>query len=123
MNFIYTENAPEPIGPYSQAIIYNGLIYTSGQIGLHPETGEIAADIETQTRQVLSNLSAVLKQAGTTSAQVIKTTIFLTDLNDFALVNSLYGLFFEPHKPARSTIQVAALPKGAKIEIELIAAL
>lgn len=123
MNFIYTENAPEPIGPYSQAIIYNGLLYTSGQIGLHPETGEIAADIETQTRQVLSNLSAVLKQAGTTSAQVIKTTIFLTDLKDFALVNSLYGLFFEPHKPARSTIQVAALPKGAKIEIELIAAL
>lgn len=121
MKIIYSENAPEPIGPYSQALVHNGLLYTSGQIGLHPETGELAGDIETQTRQVLANLSAILTAAGTNSAKVIKTTIFLTDLQDFALVNGLYGLFFEPHQPARSTVQVAALPKGAKIEIELIA--
>lgn len=122
MKLIYSENAPEPIGPYSQALVHDGLLYSSGQIGLNPETGELAGDIDSQTRQVLANLSAVLAAAGTSSAKVIKTTIFLTDLNDFALVNSLYGLFFEPHKPARSTVQVAALPKGAKIEIELIAA-
>ncbi len=121
MNFIYTEDAPEPIGPYAQAIVHNGMLYTSGQIGLNPKTGVLPDDIESQTRQVLSNLSAVLKAAGTSTAQVIKTTIFLQNMSDFATVNTLYGLFFEPHKPARSTIQVAGLPKGAKIEIELIA--
>ncbi|MDD2533593.1 MAG: RidA family protein [Eubacteriales bacterium] len=122
MKIIYTKNAPEPIGPYSQAVIANGHLYTSGQIGLNSMTGELAGqDIESQTKQVLINLAAVLEAAGSSPAKVIKTTIFLQDLADFGVVNGLYGLFFEPHKPARSTIQVAGLPKGAKIEIELIA--
>jgi len=122
MKTIYTLNAPKPIGPYAQAVVSNGLLFTSGQIALDPVSNEMAgADIETQTRQVLANLAAVLEQAGSTPEKVVKTTIFLADLSDFAVVNGLYGDFFGDHKPARSTVQVAALPKSARIEIELVA--
>jgi len=122
MKTIYTLNAPKPIGPYAQAVVSNGLLFTSGQIPLDPVTNELVGpDIESQTRQVLKNLAAVLEQAGTSPEKVVKTTIFLQDLADFALVNGLYGDFFGDHKPARSTIQVAALPKSARIEIELVA--
>ncbi len=124
MKTIYTLNAPKPIGPYAQAVVSNGLLFTSGQIPLDPVTNELVGpDIESQTRQVLKNLAAVLEQAGTSPEKVVKTTIFLQDLADFALVNGLYGDFFGDHKPARSTIQVAALPKSARIEIELVAQL
>lgn len=122
MKTIYTLNAPKPIGPYAQAVVSNGLLFTSGQIALDPVSNEMAgADIETQTRQVLTNLAAVLDQAGSSPQKVVKTTIFLADLADFAVVNGLYGEFFADHKPARSTVQVAALPKSARIEIELVA--
>ncbi|MDD2456877.1 MAG: RidA family protein [Eubacteriales bacterium] len=122
MKTIYTLNAPQPIGPYAQAVISNGLLFTSGQIGLDPVSSEMAGeDIESQTRQVLDNLAAVLEQAGSSPDKVVKTTIFLADLSDFAVVNGLYGDFFGDHKPARSTFQVAGLPKSARIEIELVA--
>lgn len=122
MKTIYTLNAPQPIGPYAQAVISNGLLFTSGQIGLDPVSSEMAGeDIESQTRQVLANLAAVLEQAGSSPDKVVKTTIFLADLSDFAVVNGLYGDFFGDHKPARSTFQVAGLPKSARIEIELVA--
>jgi len=122
MKTIYTLNAPKPIGPYAQAVVSNGLLFTSGQIALDPISNDMAGeDIETQTRQVLANLAAVLEQAGSSPQKVVKTTIFLADLADFAVVNGLYGEFFGDHKPARSTVQVAALPKSARIEIELVA--
>ncbi|NCA98789.1 MAG: RidA family protein [Clostridia bacterium] len=122
MKTIYTLNAPKPIGPYAQAVVSNGLLFTSGQIALDPVTNDMAGeDIETQTRQVLANLAAVLDQAGSNPQKVVKTTIFLADLADFTVVNGLYGEFFGDHKPARSTVQVAALPKSARIEIELVA--
>ncbi len=122
MKTIYTLNAPKPIGPYAQAVVSNGLLFTSGQIALDPVSNDMAGeDIETQTRQVLANLAAVLDQAGSSPQKVVKTTIFLADLADFAVVNGLYGEFFGGHKPARSTVQVAALPKSARIEIELVA--
>ncbi len=122
MKTIYTLNAPKPIGPYAQAVVSNGLLFTSGQIALDPVSNDMAGeDIETQTRQVLANLAAVLEQAGSSPQKVVKTTIFLADLADFAVVNGLYGEFFGDHKPARSTVQVAALPKSARIEIELVA--
>lgn len=122
MKTIYTLNAPKPIGPYAQAVVSNGLLFTSGQIALDPVSNDMAGeDIETQTRQVLANLAAVLDQAGSSPQKVVKTTIFLADLADFAVVNGLYGEFFGDHKPARSTVQVAALPKSARIEIELVA--
>lgn len=122
MKTIYTLNAPKPIGPYAQAVVSNGLLFTSGQIALDPVSNDMAGeDIETQTRQVLANLAAVLDQAGSSPQKVVKTTIFLADLADFAIVNGLYGEFFGDHKPARSTVQVAALPKSARIEIELVA--
>lgn len=122
MKTIYTLNAPKPIGPYAQAVVSNGLLFTSGQIALDPISNDMAGeDIETQTRQVLANLAAVLDQAGSSPQKVVKTTIFLADLADFAVVNGLYGEFFGDHKPARSTVQVAALPKSARIEIELVA--
>ncbi len=122
MKTIYTLNAPKPIGPYAQAVVSNGLLFTSGQIALDPVSNDMAGeDIETQTRQVLTNLAAVLDQAGSSPQKVVKTTIFLADLADFAVVNGLYGEFFGDHKPARSTVQVAALPKSARIEIELVA--
>ena len=123
---VLTPASPAPIGPYSQAIAAGGFVFLSGQIPLSPATGEIVgATAAEQTRQILSNLAAVLEAAGTSPAQVVKTTIFLTDLADFASVNAVYGTLFGAAgpAPARSTVQVAALPRGVKVEIEAIARL
>ncbi len=121
MNTISTDKAPQAIGPYSQAAEYNGMIFTSGQIALLPH-GELAGDdIDTQTRQVLKNLSAVLEEAGSSLQKVLKTTIFLADMDDFSEVNAIYEEFFGSHKPARSTVAVKTLPKNVKIEIDCIA--
>ena len=121
---IYTDKAPAPIGPYSQAILTGNTLYTSGQIAIDPETGElILNDIETETRQVMKNLSAVLSAAGMTFADVVKTTIFISDMNDFAKINGVYGSYFsEENAPARETVQVSVLPKRVNVEISMIAA-
>ena len=114
--------APKAIGPYSQAIKVGGMVYCSGQIGLSPTTGALAGDdIATQTHQVMENLKAVLEEAGTDMKQVVKVTIYLKDLNDYAKVNDIYKDYFPDTKPARSTVQVARLPKDALIEIDCIA--
>ncbi len=119
---IATDAAPQAIGPYSQAVRHGGLVYTSGQIALDPQTGVMqAASLEAETRQTLSNLSAVLKAAGSSLERVIKTTIYLVDMNDFAEVNNIYASHFSGAPPARATVAVAALPKGARIEIDAIA--
>lgn len=120
---VETVNAPAAIGPYSQAIIANGFMFLSGQIPLDPKTGQMAVDITAQTKQVMENLQAVLNSKGLGMNDVVKMTIFLTDLADFSRVNDIYGSYFEADPPARSTVQVAALPKGAKVEIEAVAAL
>ena len=120
MEKIYTNSAPEAIGPYSQAIKVGNMIFTSGQIALTPNGEFLDSDIKTQTKQVCENLRAVLKAAGANINDVVKTTIFLTDINDFGEVNEVYGEYFS-HKPARSTVAVKELPKGAKVEIECIA--
>lgn len=118
----HTASAPAAIGPYSQAVSVDGWLYTSGQVALVPETGEMAGDdFATQARQVLANLRSVLASAGCEPRHVVKATIFLADLGDFAALNELYGEFMGEHRPARSTVQVAALPKGALVEIDLIA--
>ncbi len=118
---VATANAPQAIGPYSQAVIANGLIYTSGQIGLTTEGLIVGPDIEKQTHQVLKNLSAVLEEAGSSLANVIKTTIYLSNMNDFKTVNEIYAEYFGSHKPARSTVAVRTLPLDVKIEIDCIA--
>jgi 2-iminobutanoate/2-iminopropanoate deaminase len=120
MEKIYTKNAPEAIGPYSQAIKVGNMIFTSGQIALTPNGEFLDEDVKTQTEQVCENLKAVLNEAGAKIENVVKTTIFLSDINDFAAVNEVYGEYFS-HKPARSTVAVKELPKGAKVEIECIA--
>lgn len=120
---ISTSDAPAAIGPYSQAIRSGNFIFCSGQIPLDPKSGEMVADdIGAQTRRVLDNISGVLKAEGLSLGDVLKTTIFLTDLGNFQIVNEIYGSYFNNQPPARSTVQVSALPKGAKIEIEVIAA-
>lgn len=119
---IFTDKAPAAIGPYSQAIKINGLVYTSGQVPVNPETKKIDSDdIETQAKQVMKNLEAVLNAANTDLSKVVKSTIFLKDLNDFGKVNEIYGSFFKTEPPARSCVQVAKLPLDCKIEIEVIA--
>jgi len=120
---IHTTAAPEAIGPYSQAVGVGRFVFTSGQIALDPVTGSLVdGGIEAQTRQVMANLAAVLAAAGLTFADVVKTTIFLIDMNDFAAVNTVYGESFEGAAfPARSTVAVAALPRGSRVEIEAIA--
>ncbi len=119
---ISTNQAPLAVGPYSQAVRVGGFIYTAGQIPLVPETGKlIEGDIAAQTRQVLQNLAKVLEAGGSTLAQVVKTTVFVTNLGDFATINQVYSTFFASQPPARSTVQVAALPLGAKVEIEAVA--
>ena len=121
MKFISTDQAPKAIGPYSQAVVANGMIYTSGQIALN-EKGELVADgIANQTHQVMKNLFYVLKEAGADFNDVIKTTIFLADMSDFEKVNSIYTHYFGEHKPARSTVAVKTLPKNVLIEIDCIA--
>ncbi len=121
MEIIATTNAPQAIGPYSQAICSGNLIFTSGQIALQSDGSFLEGDVTVQTRQVLLNLSAVLKAGGSKLSNVIKTTIFLADMEDFQKVNSVYGEFFNEHKPARSTVAVKALPRNALVEIEAIA--
>lgn len=122
---IQTENAPLPIGPYNQAVLKGTTLYTSGQIALHPVTMELVLDtIETETKQVMENLKAVLEASGMTFENVVKSSIFITDMNDFAKINSVYGLYFnEKTAPARETVQVACLPKNVHIEISMIAML
>ena len=120
MEKIYTSNAPEAIGPYSQAVKVGNMIFTSGQIALTPSGEFLDADVKTQTTQVCENLKAVLSASGVSIENVVKTTIFLDDINNFAEVNEVYGKYFA-HKPARSTVAVKELPKGAKVEIECIA--
>ncbi|NJK80882.1 MAG: RidA family protein [Chloroflexaceae bacterium] len=111
---IHTSNAPEPVGPYSQAIRTDSLVFLAGQVALDPATGElIDGDVQAQTRQVLENLKAVLAQAGSALERVVKTTVFLADIADFAAMNAIYGEYFTNEPPARSAFQVAALPKGA----------
>ena len=119
---INTDKAPAAIGPYSQAIAVNGVVYTSGQLGLDPATGKLVGDdVEVQARQVMKNLEAVLGAAGVLFADVVKSTIFLADLQDFAKVNAIYQEKFLNDPPARSTVQAAALPLGALVEIDMIA--
>jgi 2-iminobutanoate/2-iminopropanoate deaminase len=120
---VTTGDAPAAIGPYSQAVVAGGLVFCSGQIPLDPATGAmVAGDVRAQTARVLDNLEAVLTAAGSSLARAVKTTIFLVDLADFAAVNEVYGERFpEGAAPARATVQVAALPRGAKVEIEVIA--
>ncbi len=121
MNKIYTNNAPEAIGPYSQAVECGGLIYTSGQIAINPESGQIESnDIKDQTTQVMKNLTAVLEAAGSSVNKAIKTVCFLADMNDFASFNEIYGEYFTS-KPARSCVAVKQLPKNALVEVEVIA--
>lgn len=117
----YTDKAPAAVGPYSQAICTDSLVFCSGQIGIDPQTGELVDGIEAQTQQVLKNLEAVLQASGSDLEHVLKTTIFLKNMADYALVNTIYGEFFSELKPARSTVEVAQLPKDALIEIEAIA--
>lgn len=118
---INTNNAPEAIGPYSQGVIVGDFVYTSGQIPLNPATGELVTDIKLATKQSMENIKAILEEAGTSLNNVVKTSIFLKDLNDFEDVNEVYGTYFIENKPARSCVQVAKLPKDAVIEIEAIA--
>jgi 2-iminobutanoate/2-iminopropanoate deaminase len=118
---IATQAAPAAVGPYSQAIKTESLIFASGQIGLDPATGKLQEGLEAQTRQVLANLAAVLGASGASMADVVKTTIFLVDISQFAHVNAIYSTAFPAPPPARSTVQVAALPLGALVEIEAIA--
>jgi len=119
---ISTENAPGAIGPYSQAVKSGNMVFCSGQIPIDPATGEfVSSDIAEQTRQVLTNLSAVLEAAGTDLNNVVKTTVFLADMNDFTAMNEIYAEFFNDNKPARATVQAARLPRDARVEIECIA--
>jgi len=120
---IFTEKAPAPIGPYNQAVLFGNTLYTSGQIALHPTTGElILKDIETETKQVMENMKAVLEEAGMTFENVVKTSIFIMDMNNFAKINTVYGSYFdEKTAPARETVQVAGLPKNVNVEISMIA--
>ena len=118
---ILTEKAPAAVGPYSQAVATDHLIFTSGQIGIHPLTGQLRPGIVEQTHQVLENLAAVLGASGSSMGHIVKTTIFLTDIAEFSTVNEIYAEAFQDDPPARSTVQVAALPLGALIEIEAIA--
>lgn len=123
MKIISTQEAPPAIGPYSQAIVHNGMVYCSGQISLTADGGgPIGETVEEQALQVLKNVEAVLKAASSSLSQVVKTTIFLTDMNDFAAVNQVYSEAFGEHRPARSTVAVLGLPKGVKVEIEVMAA-
>lgn len=120
---VNTSVAPAAIGPYSQAIVVDGWLYSSGQIPLTAEGKLVEGDIEAQTRQVFANLRAVLAEAGTDLSRVVKTTVFVKDLNDFARLNAVYAEAFGAHKPARSTVEVARLPRDVQVEIEVIARL
>ena len=119
---ISTPNAPAAVGPYSQAVVTNGMVFTAGQLGLVPETGQmIDGDVAAQTRQVLENLKAVLEAAGSSLDSIVKTTVFLQNMDDFAAMNGVYSQFFTAPFPARSTVEVAKLPKNGLVEIECVA--
>ena len=120
---IFTEKAPAPIGPYSQAVLSGNTLYTSGQIAINPATGELVLDdIETETKQVMENMKAVLEAAEMTFENVIKTSIFISDMNDFAKINTVYGSYIDKKTaPARETVQVACLPKNVNVEISMVA--
>ena len=119
---VQTKQAPDAIGPYSQAVIANGFVYTSGQIPIDPATGQfVAGGIAEQTQQVLKNLTAVLEAAGTGMQQVVKTTVYLADMQDFTAMNEVYAAFFGAEPPARSTVQAARLPRDARVEIDVVA--
>lgn len=123
IDFVVTPNAPRAIGPYSQATRAGGLVFTAGQVGFDPSTGELVdGGIAEQTERVLLNIRAILQASGLEMANVIKTTVFLVDMADFAAMNTAYASAFGDHRPARSTVAVAALPRGARVEIEAIAA-
>jgi 2-iminobutanoate/2-iminopropanoate deaminase len=122
---IFTEKAPAPIGPYNQAVVSGNTLYTSGQIAINPATGELVLDtIEIETKQVMENMKALLEAAGMTFENVVKSTIFISNMNDFGTINSIYGAYFnEKTAPARETVQVACLPKNVNVEISMIAVL
>jgi 2-iminobutanoate/2-iminopropanoate deaminase len=121
-DIVHTDKAPKAIGPYSQAIRTDSMIYAAGQTGIDPATGDlIAGGVEEQTRQVLTNLQNVIEAAGSSFKNVVKTTVFLRDMNDFAKMNAIYAEYFGENPPARSTIAVAGLPKGGLVEIEAVA--
>jgi 2-iminobutanoate/2-iminopropanoate deaminase len=123
LDFVSTSGAPKAIGPYSQAVLANGFLFTAGQVALDPATGDlVTGGIVEQTTRAMENLRAILTAAGSSLAQVVKTTVFLVDMADFAEMNEVYGRAFGSHRPARSTVAVAALPRGARVEIEVIAA-
>jgi len=123
-DIVLTDRGPKPIGPYSQAVRTNGFLFVSGQIPIDPKTGEmIGGDIAAQTERVLENLKGILEAAGSNLHHVVKTTVFLKDMNEFAAMNEVYGRFFTLAPPARSTVQVSRLPKDASVEIEVIATL
>lgn len=118
---IFTQEAPAAIGPYSQAIEANGMIYTSGQLPINPVTGEMPKDVEEQAEQSLKNVFAILKEVGVDASKVVKTTVFIKDMNDFPRINKVYERFFTESYPARSCVEVARLPKDALVEIEVVA--
>ena len=121
LQIIHTEDAPAAVGPYSQAIRAGNLLLTSGQLGLDPETGTLPEGVEAQTKQSLKNIDAILAEAGYSREDVIKTTVFIANMSDFGTVNKIYAEFFGEHKPARSCVEVSALPKGGLVEIEVTA--
>jgi len=122
MRFVATASAPRAIGPYSQGVVANGFLYTAGQIALDPATMQVESEgITEQTEQVMSNLAAILAAAGSDFAKVVKTTVFLTDMADFQAMNEVYARAFGEHRPARSTVAVSGLPKGVRVEIEVVA--
>lgn len=122
LNTVATDKAPKAIGPYSQAIVTDDTVYTAGQVALDPQTGELVGTaVAEQTEQVFKNLTAVLAAAGSSLGQVVKTTVYLADMADFAAMNEVYARHFGGHRPARSTVQAAGLPKGARVEVDAIA--
>jgi 2-iminobutanoate/2-iminopropanoate deaminase len=122
INTVATEHAPKAIGPYSQAIVADNVVYTAGQVALDPASGELVGKtVAEQTEQALKNIAAVLAASGSSLGQVVKTTVFLADMADFAAMNEVYAKHFGGHRPARSTVQAAGLPKGARVEIDAIA--
>ncbi|MCM3125888.1 MULTISPECIES: RidA family protein [Bacillaceae] len=121
MNIVQTSNAPAAIGPYSQGVVVNNLFYSSGQIPLTPEGMMVEGDIQAQTHQVFKNLKAVLEAAGASLETVVKATVFIKNMDEFAQLNEVYAEYFNEHKPARSTVEVARLPKDALVEIEVVA--
>ena len=122
MQTIHTDNAPAAIGPYSQAVVANGFVFTAGQVPFDPRTMQLVeGDVAAETEQVMQNLSAILQQAGADLSSVVKTTVFLRDMNDFAAMNEVYARHFGEHRPARSTVAAAGLPRGVSVEIDCVA--